>query len=211
MQPTRRCTAGLVVIPDTRDVSTSAGADSPIHPQQSGEGPVYSAPEPPRSTVAELSPDDAVARAWAPSSEVSDAHPSAGDAPERGREDSDGGAGAGARDDDRLPIDATGDDDREDLPSEWRWVREWRESGEVPAWGPGIALAAFIAVLVGCAVFVLSVGLSDMAWLAVVANVVVAGGLAPALWLSRSLPVLRFLAGGAAAGVVVGWIAALLN
>ena len=74
-----------------------------------------------------------------------------------------------------------------------------------------MAIAVFAMLVVASAVFVLSVGLGDMPWLAVVANVVVAAGLAPALWLCRSLPVLRFLAGGAAVGIVIGWIAALMN
>jgi hypothetical protein len=90
-------------------------------------------------------------------------------------------------------------------------VEEWRESGERPAWAPGLALAAFVAVVVGLAVLVLSRGLSDMLWLAIAANVLVAAGLAPALWLSRHLPVLRWISAGAAVGVVVGWIGALIS
>lgn len=74
-----------------------------------------------------------------------------------------------------------------------------------------VTIAVFAMLVVATAVFVLSVGLSDMPWLAIAANIVVAAGLAPALWLCRSLPVLRFLAGGAALGVVIGWIAALIN
>ena len=74
-----------------------------------------------------------------------------------------------------------------------------------------MAIAVFAMLLVASAVFVLSVGLSDMPWLAVAANVVVAAGLAPALWLCRSIPVLRFLALGAVVGVLIGWIAAIMN
>jgi hypothetical protein len=107
---------------------------------------------------------------------------------------------------------ADSDEDDPDAPgSDWAWVEEWRQSGERPAWAHGVTLAAFAVLVVGTAVFVLSVGLGDMPWLAIAANVVVAAGLAPALWLCRSLPVLRFLAGGAALGVAIGWIAALLN
>jgi hypothetical protein len=43
-----------------------------------------------------------------------------------------------------------------------------------------------------------------------VALLVIAAGIAPALWLSRGLPVLRFLAAGAACGMVGGWICILL-
>ncbi len=94
---------------------------------------------------------------------------------------------------------------------DWAWVEEWRASGEPAAWAPGVTLAAFAALLVGLAVLVLSYGLSDLPWLAVVANVLVAAGLAPALWLSRRLPVLRFIGAGAAVGVLAGWIGALIG
>jgi hypothetical protein len=104
-----------------------------------------------------------------------------------------------------------GEDDTDEADSDWAWVQEWRQSDEPPAWSPGVAIAVFAMLVVASAVFVLSVGLGDMPWLAVAANVVVAAGLAPALWLCRSLPVLRFLAGGAAVGIVIGWIAALMN
>ena len=101
------------------------------------------------------------------------------------------------------------------LPDEpardWAWVEEWRESGEPPAWAPGIAVAVFTGVVVGLAVLVLSKGLASLPWLAVSANVLVALGLAPALWLSRHLPVLRWISAGAAAGVVIAWIGALIS
>lgn len=104
-----------------------------------------------------------------------------------------------------------GEDEEPYQRRDWAWVEEWRESGERPAWAPGLALAAFVAVVVGLAVLVLSRGLSDMLWLAIAANVLVAAGLAPALWLSRHLPVLRWISAGAAVGVVVGWIGALIS
>lgn len=113
----------------------------------------------------------------------------------------------------RAPYDEDSDDETGDdeAVADWAWVEEWRRSDEPPAWAPGIAIAVFTMIVVGCAVLVLSLGLGDTPWLAVAANVVVAVGLAPALWLCRSLPVLRFVAGGAAAGVLLGWIAALLS
>lgn len=104
---------------------------------------------------------------------------------------------------------------------EWRWVEQWRAERESPAWGPGITVAIFIAALTAVALVVLTQGLahngsgangaSGGGWLAVGVNVVIAGGMAPALWLSRDLPVLRFLAAGAAAGLVAGWIWLLLT
>lgn len=58
--------------------------------------------------------------------------------------------------------------------------------------------------------WVLSAGLSDRPIVAVLVNLLVAAGLAPAMWLSRGLPVLRWIAAGAAAGIVAGWISAIL-
>ena len=94
-------------------------------------------------------------------------------------------------------------------PADWRWVEEWRRGGEPTPWGPGLFLAGFAGLVIGCAVYVISSGLSDSVLLAVVANIVVALGLAPALWMSRALPVLRWVALGGAIGTVVAWISLL--
>ncbi len=103
-----------------------------------------------------------------------------------------------------------GDRPNEDRDRDWAWVEEWRLSEEPVPWGPGLAVAAFCALVVGIAVWVLTAGLADIPLLSLGANVLVALGLAPALWLSRSLPVLRWIAGGGAAGVVIAWLAALV-
>lgn len=92
---------------------------------------------------------------------------------------------------------------------DWDWVEEWRAEKSAPAWGPGIAVGIFVALIVAVALIVLTSGVSDSPVLAIVFNVVIAAGMAPALWLCRSLPVLRFLAAGAAAGILFGWIAML--
>ena len=107
---------------------------------------------------------------------------------------------------------ALADDTDQDEPEvqEWAWVAQWRESDEPPPWATGLPMAAFAAVLAGVAIWVLSAGLADRPVLAVALNLLVAGGLVPAMWLSRGLPVLRWFAGGAAVGVVGGWIAALM-
>lgn len=89
---------------------------------------------------------------------------------------------------------------------DWNWVEEARSDGDPPAWGPGIAVGIVVAAIVAVALMVLTSGLVDNPLLAVLINLVIGAGMAPALWLSRSLPVLRFLAGGAAAGLVIGWI-----
>lgn len=97
-----------------------------------------------------------------------------------------------------------------DEPADWAWVEEWRAGGEPVPWGPGLALAGFVTLLVGSAVFVLCDGLADRPIVAIGVNVLVAGGLGPALWLSRSLPVLRWIAGGAVLGVLLAWLSVLI-
>jgi hypothetical protein len=107
-------------------------------------------------------------------------------------------------------------DPADDLPAEhseredWVWVQEWRAGREPTPWATGIALAAFSALIVGVAVWVLSAGLADRPVIAVLVNLLVAAGLTPAIWLSRGLPVLRWIAAGAAAGIIIGWVCAIL-
>jgi hypothetical protein len=110
------------------------------------------------------------------------------------------------------PVDNGSVDDQavDDEAREWAWVAEWRDSGEPAPWATGLPLAAFAALLAAVAIWVLSAGLADRPVLAVALNLLVAGGLVPAMWLSRNLPVLRWFALGAAVGVVSGWIAALM-
>ena len=110
---------------------------------------------------------------------------------------------------DGLSAELPDKDDDESEPQDWAWVAEWRESREPTPWATGVPLAAFAAVLAGVAIWVLSAGLADRPVLAVALNLLVAGGLLPAMWLSRNLPVLRWFAAGAAVGVVGGWVAAL--
>jgi hypothetical protein len=110
---------------------------------------------------------------------------------------------------DELSAELLDRNDDESEPQDWAWVAEWRESAEPTPWATGLPLAAFAAVLAGVAIWVLSAGLADRPVLAVALNLLVAGGLLPAMWLSRNLPVLRWFAAGAAVGVVGGWVAAL--
>lgn len=116
------------------------------------------------------------------------------------------GSVATADADDSSVDGSEGSDGRDD----WAWVREWRAGQEPTPWATGVPLAVFAALVVGVAVWVLSAGLADRPLVAVLVNVLVAGGLTPAMWLSRNLPVLRWIAAGAAAGIVIGWIGAIL-
>ncbi len=95
-------------------------------------------------------------------------------------------------------------------PRDWPWVEQWRVGAERTPWAPGVTVAVFFALLIGAAVFVLCSGLADRPVVDVAVNVLVAGGLAPAVWLSRGLPVLRWFALGAAVGMVAAWMGALV-
>ena len=97
-----------------------------------------------------------------------------------------------------------------DSERDWAWVEEWRAGGEPTPWGPGIAFAAFVALVIGTAVYVLSSGLRDAPLWAFVSNIVAAAFLAPALWMARRLPVFRWISLGGFVGVIVAWLALLL-
>jgi len=128
------------------------------------------------------------------------------------------GAGPGAARepdavDDRGSAQTVGTDQEGDPLQEredWAWVQEWRDGREPTPWSTGLVISVFSALVVGVAVWVLSAGLSDRPVVAIGVNLLVAAGLAPAIWLSRALPVLRWIAAGAAAGIVVGWLSALM-
>ena len=107
------------------------------------------------------------------------------------------------------PVSAGAESDQQEA-RDWPWVEEWRAGGERTPWAPGVTVATFFAILIGAAVFVLCAGLADRPVVDVAVNVIVAGGLAPAVWLSRGLPVLRWFALGAVVGAVAAWLAALV-
>lgn len=77
-------------------------------------------------------------------------------------------------------------------------------------WGTGLTVAAFVAVVVGAAIVVLSLGLTRVhPMLAVGLNVVAVGGLAPTVWTWRTRPVWRWFLLGSGVGVAVGWLVLL--
>lgn len=83
---------------------------------------------------------------------------------------------------------------------------------EPTPWATGLPVSAATAVIVGVALLVLSEGLDSAgAWLVVLANLVVAAGLAPSIWLGRATPIWRWVAFGAAAGILLTWLALLLS
>ncbi len=101
------------------------------------------------------------------------------------------------------------DEEGQEIQRDWEWVEDWRAGGEPTPWGPGITLAAFAAAIVSLAIYVITAGLIDQPILAIVANVVIAGGLSPALYMARTLPVLRWVSLGGAIGSILAWIAVI--
>ncbi len=79
-------------------------------------------------------------------------------------------------------------------------------------------MSAIVAVVVAVADIALYQGLVDstlvagrgLAWLPLLANLLVGVGLAPSLWLLRRKPFWRWQAAGIAAGLVFGWVCMVL-
>jgi Protein of unknown function (DUF2537) len=83
---------------------------------------------------------------------------------------------------------------------------------EPTPWATGVTVSSVAAVTVGIGLLTLSQGLaSNGPGLVALANLLVAAGLAPSIWLVRSTPTWRWVAYGAAAGIVLTWLALLLS
>lgn len=80
-----------------------------------------------------------------------------------------------------------------------------------PPWGTGLTVAAFVAVFVVVAMLALAQSLvsETTGWVAVLAAAVVTGGLAPSLWLGRTVPIVRWIVLGTVAGTALSWIGVL--
>ncbi|HEX7307791.1 DUF2537 domain-containing protein [Lentzea sp.] len=86
------------------------------------------------------------------------------------------------------------------------------EEPEPTPWGTGLTVSLITAAIVTVTVVSLSLGLGETSrWLALVANVLVVGGLAPSVWLGRRVPVWRWVAYGVVAGVLVAWLSLILT
>lgn len=86
------------------------------------------------------------------------------------------------------------------------------EETEPTPWGTGLTVSFITAAIVTVTVVSLSLGLGETSrWLALVANVLVVGGLAPSVWLGRKVPVWRWVSYGVVTGVLVAWIALILT
>jgi hypothetical protein len=85
-------------------------------------------------------------------------------------------------------------------------------AGEPTPWLTGLTVSAFVAAVIVVAMLALAGTLAreTSGWLALIASAVVTAGIAPSLWLARQLPILRWAAFGAAAGVVIAWVGVLV-
>ena len=83
---------------------------------------------------------------------------------------------------------------------------------EPTPWGTGLTVSFITAAIVTVTVVSLSLGLGETSrWLALIANVLVVGGLAPSVWLGRKVPVWRWVAYGVVTGVLVAWLVLILT
>ncbi|MFE2750837.1 DUF2537 domain-containing protein [Actinosynnema sp. NPDC059335] len=86
------------------------------------------------------------------------------------------------------------------------------EPREPTPWGTGLTVSFIVAAVVTFTVYTLSVGLGETSqWLALLANVLVVGGITPSVWLARNVPVWRWVAYGVVAGVLAAWLSLLLT
>ena len=83
---------------------------------------------------------------------------------------------------------------------------------EPTPWGTGLTVSFITAAIVTVTVVSLSLGLGETSrWLALIANVLVVGGLAPSVWLGRRVPVWRWVSYGVVTGVLVAWVVLILT
>jgi uncharacterized protein DUF2537 len=84
--------------------------------------------------------------------------------------------------------------------------------GEPTPWATGLTVSVVAASIIVIALLSLSQGLApNGTGFVVLANLLVAVGLAPSIWLGRATPIWRWVAYGTAVGIVLTWIALLLS
>jgi hypothetical protein len=84
--------------------------------------------------------------------------------------------------------------------------------GEPTPWATGLTVSIAAAVTVGIGLFSLSQALEPNGrGVVTLANLLVALGLTPSIWLTRNTPTWRWVAHGAAAGIALTWLALLLT
>jgi Protein of unknown function (DUF2537) len=102
--------------------------------------------------------------------------------------------------------------DAPEEPMRTTTVEVEQDTTEPTPWGTGLAVSFITAAIVTVTVVSLSLGLGETSrWLALVANVLVVGGLAPSVWLGRNVPVWRWVAYGVVTGVLAAWVVLILT
>ncbi|MBN9746892.1 DUF2537 domain-containing protein [Amycolatopsis sp. A1MSW2902] len=86
-----------------------------------------------------------------------------------------------------------------------------RTREEPTPWLTGLTVSVFAAAVVVVAMLALATTLAreTSVWLALIAALVVTGGVAPSLWLGRKVPILRWAVYGAGGGLALAWIGVL--
>lgn len=86
-----------------------------------------------------------------------------------------------------------------------------RTREEPTPWLTGLTVSVFAAAVMVVAMLALATTLAreTSGWLALVAALVVTGGVAPSLWLGRKVPILRWAVYGAGGGLALAWIGVL--
>lgn len=101
------------------------------------------------------------------------------------------------------------DGDHEDDPDR---IEPPAGPAEPTPWATGITVSIVTSILMLLVVVALSLALGEASrWLALIANLVIAVGLAPSVWLARNALVWRWVAYGVVAGIGVAWIALLFT
>jgi hypothetical protein len=86
------------------------------------------------------------------------------------------------------------------------------EPVEPTPWGTGLTVSVFSGAVAAFMVVTLSLGLGETnRWLALIANVLVVGGITPSMWLARKVIIWRWVAYGVGTGVVLAWFALILT
>jgi hypothetical protein len=85
-------------------------------------------------------------------------------------------------------------------------------TGEPTPWPTGLTVSGAVAAIVGIALLHLSQGLeANGRGVVALANLLVAAGLTPSIWLARGTPTWRWIAYGTAAGILLTWLTLLLS
>ncbi|MEU2257530.1 DUF2537 domain-containing protein [Nocardia xishanensis] len=79
-------------------------------------------------------------------------------------------------------------------------------------WAAGLTVTVMVALLATVAVYAFGIALAQVhPLLAVAVNLVAAGGAAPTAWRARFTPVTRWVLLGCGVGVVLGWLALVVE